>query len=607
MLDPLRGAGSAFFESKPQVLRFTLIFRLTEAIVLAPFSPLVGQILSGRSVIDSTDLVRFALSPRGFLATFLGATLLVSYRLVEQVGLTAILLSARSEEPLDASRALRLVARLGPRLLGVAATLLSAGLVVLAPFLAIAGLMAQRLLARHDINFYLAERPPEFLTAAGVLGLVAILTIAIAAWLAVRWRLIVPVLLCEEGRPWALLASSTQLVRHNWRLTAGAWIQTELLILVLGLCAAWLARFISFSAGVLATTTGASWALFGTLFLIRTLLTTAITVPGPCVSAAIFATLYRNFRRNQNPEWEPRFVASSDGFVAKHISHPERWLVTFLPAFAITIGSIGTFVGMSELYDDHVIAVTAHRGGTEGAIENTIPAIEEAIEVGAQFAEIDVQMSRDKALVVAHDSDFSRHAGIAKKVWELTAEEIQEIRLTNGAKEGPSAKVPLFDEVLEAARGRIKLNVELKYYGDHQPGLAERVVAAVRAKEMSDQVIIQSLQYSGLEEVRRAAPEIPIGYLFSVNARRPKVLDVDFLSVLLSRANATLIRSAHRRGQQVHVWTVDKPADMERLIDLGVDNLITDRPREALERVRAHAELSSPERTLRRVRMWMNE
>jgi glycerophosphoryl diester phosphodiesterase len=272
------------------------------------------------------------------------------------------------------------------------------------------------------------------------------------------------------------------------------------------------------------------------------------------------------------------------------------------------IALVGTFLGMGELYSDRPVAVTAHRGGTRHSIENTVAAIREAIDAGAQFAEIDVQMSRDAVLVVTHDSDFSRQARVARKVWELTYDEIREIPLTSPAHPDiPPDHAPTLEEVLDVARGRIHLNIELKYYGDHQPGLARRVVEAVRSGGMADQIVIQSLHYAGLEEVRRAAPEIPIGYLFSVNAREPKRLDVDFLSVQIGRVTGPFINAAHRRNQDVHVWTVDKPADMERMIDLGADNLITNHPPEALALVREHNQFLPPQRALHRLRAWLTE
>ncbi len=115
------------------------------------------------------------------------------------------------------------------------------------------------------------------------------------------------------------------------------------------------------------------------------------------------------------------------------------------------------------------------------------------MEIGADYAEIDVQRSRDEVLVVTHDSDFSRQAGMARKVWELTADEIREIPL---AKDAADLFRPSTDarRVLRTARGRIPTeHIELKYYGDHQPRLAERTVAAVRDAGMEDQVIVQSL------------------------------------------------------------------------------------------------------------------
>ena len=91
----------------------------------------------------------------------------------------------------------------------------------------------------------------------------------------------------------------------------------------------------------------------------------------------------------------------------------------------------------------------------------------------------------------------------------------------------------------------------------------------------------------------------------SMNAKQPGRLSVDFLSVQLGRVTGAFIREAHRRGQGVHVWTVDKPQDMERMIALGADALITNEPAEAQRRVQEWEGLTRAERAVRRVRAWL--
>jgi glycerophosphoryl diester phosphodiesterase len=608
MLNLHREALGFYFRARWEIARFSLMFRLFEAIVFAPLATVAGNLLSGRTVVDSTDLVGFVLSPRGACASFVWVTLLLAIRLIEQTGLSAIALGSIAGRPVSAPAALRIVAGRLPRLLVVAAWILLAGLTIVAPLFAVAGWFARSLLKAHDINFYLAERPPAFLTAAGVVGAIAVPTACALVWLAVRWRLVVPALLCEPGGPRELLRSSARLVRGNWRRTAAAWLVTELLILALGLLAAWLARLCSFAAAKFAGDDESTHlGLFAGLLVLRTVLTSFVTLPGPCLAAGVFAMLYRDFRRASEPNWVPQLAAAAGGGPESSLVIAGRRMLAWLPAIVLAAGIVNTVVGMGELYTDRPVAVTAHRGGTAHAIENTVAAVEEAIAVGAQFAEIDVQMSRDGVLVVTHDSDFSRQAGVARRVWEMTYDEIREVPLAREKSVVPADHAPTFDDILDAARGRIRLNIELKYYGDNQPRLAERVVDAVRSRGMIDQVVIQSLHFAGLEEARRAAPEIPIGYLFSLNARQPKRLDVDFLSVQSGRVNGLFVGAAHQRGQEVHVWTVDKAAEMERLINLGVDNLITNRPAEALEVARAYNDLTPPERALRRLRSLLSE
>lgn len=591
--------------------RFAILFRIFEALLFAPLAAFVAKGLMGRSVIDSTELVSVALSPRGFVAGFLTLAMLVTVRLVEHAGLSAIAGGVLRGRRVTSPAALRIVLRFLPRLLGVASLVQLAGMVLVAPLLAIAGYYASQLLAQHDINYYLAEWPRDFTSAVAVIVAVAVPTVVALVWLSVRWQLVVQAVVFEETRARDALRASARLVRLGWWRSAGALLAIGLLLIVLGMIASFLDRLCGWGAALLVGESLASqFTVFTGLLVVHTLLTAIVTLPGPCAAAVVLTMLYRNLQRDGDGRWESASL-KADGAaetLPPRSSRRSRLLLTAMPIGMVAAEIVIAVLALRELYQDRPVVVTAHRGGTIRSVENTLEAIEEAIEDGAQYAEIDVQMSSDGVLVVTHDSDFSRLAGVATKVWNLTYAEIAEISLRGPAGSNmPASRTPTLDEVLDLAGDRIRLNIELKYYGDHQPRLAEKVIEAVRIKKMVDRVIVQSLHYAGLQESRFVAPEIPIGYLFSVNAREPKRLEVDFLSVQISRVNAAFVRAAHRRNQQVHVWTVDKPTDMRRMIELGVDNLITNRPREALALIKEEANLAPPEMALRRLRAWLRE
>jgi glycerophosphoryl diester phosphodiesterase len=334
-------------------------------------------------------------------------------------------------------------------------------------------------------------------------------------------------------------------------------------------------------------------------------LVAATTLAGSCLDAGYFTAFHRQRLQllGEVEELPPMLVADHPAIDRRLGACSGRFAVGV--TVALTAAAVfGALAAADALGRSHLVAVTAHRGCClQGSPENTVAAVREAAHLGADVAEIDVQMSKDGALVVTHDSDFSRVAKVPRKVWDLTLEEIRSLALTEDSS--PDRRVPTLEEVLAAADGVIKLNIELKYYGGHQPGLAAKVVDAVRRAGMTGVVVIQCLEYEALQQVRRAAPEIPVGYLMSFNARQPARLNVDFFSVEQSRADLGFIAAAHRRNQQVHAWTVDQPQDMAHLLDLGIDGLITNRPDLAVAQVRRHAGLLRHERAARRIRAWL--
>src|ERR1041385_6962210 len=181
-----------------ELVGFTLVFRLFESLFCAPLTALVGKWLLGRTVLDSTAVVSFLLSWRGFAALLLGATMVLTIRLLEHAGLAAIFFGGFTKRRASSHEALGLVARHFTTLVRVAARFVGVILLIALPLLLVIGGFAAWLLPRHDVNYYLKFRPREFLVAGAGIGVVALITTAAIVALVVRWRWVVQAVLFEH-------------------------------------------------------------------------------------------------------------------------------------------------------------------------------------------------------------------------------------------------------------------------------------------------------------------------------------------------------------------------------------------------------------------------
>lgn len=230
--------------------------------------------------------------------------------------------------------------------------------------------------------------------------------------------------------------------------------------------------------------------------------------------------------------------------------------------------------------------IFAHRGACRVAPENTLPAFEAAIDLGADGIELDVQYSSDGKLVVIHNPTLETTTNGTGRVTAHTFEELR--RLDAGVRFAPQfagTPIPTLDEVLDLARGRLLVNIELKAFDTATFGIGADVVARVLAHDMADQVIISSFNPLALRRAKQAGPQIECALLTAPDLpgwmrSRP--------ALWLSRADSihpehpmvdeAYMAWARRRGMAVRPWTVNEEADMRRLIALGVDALITDVP-----------------------------
>lgn len=227
----------------------------------------------------------------------------------------------------------------------------------------------------------------------------------------------------------------------------------------------------------------------------------------------------------------------------------------------------------------------AHRGFSGKAPENTLAAIHMAAELPyVTWMEIDVQLTKDGVPVVIHDYTLDRTTNGHGKVKEMDWSHIR--RLDAGlwkGREFRGERVPSLEEVLDLAKGRLKLNIELKNAGNLYPGIERRVTGLLAAKGMTDDAVLTSFDTGTLGRIGEADEAVRKGLIFDSRwgdpAGRVRDLGCSFLSISFSRLTPGLARFLSSRGVAVMAWTVNKSKEMRRLADMHSDIMIcTNRP-----------------------------
>lgn len=223
--------------------------------------------------------------------------------------------------------------------------------------------------------------------------------------------------------------------------------------------------------------------------------------------------------------------------------------------------------------------VTAHRGGALLTPENTMAAMKFSVESMSDYAEIDVQETKDGVVVLLHDTNLKRVTGLNEKIWNLDYAEVAQ--LDAGVKFNVrflGEKIPTLDEVLEYCKGKIKLNIEVKANG-HNENIVSKVIHSIEKYEFQNSCVVTSMNYRFLQQTKELNPNIITGYTMTMAYGSVKyIADADFLSVKNTYIDRRFVEEAHASGKEVHAWTVNYPGDVKRMMSCGVDNIITDDP-----------------------------
>jgi len=562
------------------------------------FTPLVGAIsklllhLSGQTALSDLDILYFFLTPSGIASTTLLAALMITIIVFEQASLMAISAGRMQEMHIDTMSALFFTSRYARKIYLFSLRLVLRILVIVLPFLVAATAIAWFLITDYDINYYLAEKPPIFLAAAAIIGLILSTMVMVLARKLLSWSLALPFLLFNGVSPSNCFKESEQLTLSHKKtilVTLGTWALAAFLleIIILGiiqLLSSQLVPLFFDSIKLLVVVLGGMIAVWTIGNLLFTTLTSGSF-------ACIVMSLYQ------------RYGADLETSDLKESGQRQQWrftapkLALFMIGATVTAVLVGFWLLDGVQPEDNVMVI-AHRGAAGKAPENTLTSMRQAIKDGTDWIEIDVQETADGQVVVIHDSDFMKLAGVNTKIWDGTLKQLQKIDVGSWfAPEFSEERIPTLEQVLEEARGKARVLIELKHYG-HDQQLEQRVVDIVEKTDMVNDVAIMSLKYEGIQKFHALRPDWDVGLLLTKAIGNITNLEVDFLAVNMAMVASGFIRRTHSAGKQVFVWTVNDQISMSRMMSLGIDGLITDEPELARKVLVEREDLSSVERLL---------
>jgi len=581
------------------LLIYDIFFKIVAVAILGPLASWIFNRLvstSGALVIGNEHIVSFFLSPLGSVAFLLSGGLALAIVFAEQAGL--IIIASRSEAGLRIKffQAAWLVTKSPGRLIELAVRQVLTAALYLAPLAVIGGVSFMVLTADHDVNYLLAAKPPSFWVGAAVLALLALGGILIIGVLYIRWIFSVPICMLAGDKPAAAMQKSRDLVSGNFRqiavviwgwalLTMAAAGATALL---LGVFSELILKRIGENPVIVISTVCVVLALYAFTAAVLTFI-------GFAVNCLLITRLYIDISSGQGSKLKS---PTADELEDRLVQPSQRKLVWGIAALALTITLISSYFIINDIDFDHRVAVTAHRGSSRHAPENTLSAVRRAIEDGADFAEIDVQETADGVVVLLHDTDLMRIAGVDKKIWQVTYPEIKSLDAGSWfSKDFKGEHIPTLAETLELARDKIKLNIELKFNG-HQKQLVESAVKIIEDHKFGSRCVISSLNFAGLKKVRELNPDLQTGYIVARSIGNKFGADIGFLSLASNMVNADVVAAAGKSKKEVHVWTINSPANMSYFIDLGVDNIITDYPARLVALIKERETYSDVEKLL---------
>ena len=215
--------------------------------------------------------------------------------------------------------------------------------------------------------------------------------------------------------------------------------------------------------------------------------------------------------------------------------------------------------------------VVGHRGAAALLPENTIAGFQHAINLGCEYLECDVHLSKDNHLVIIHDDTVDRTTNGAGNVADLSLAELRQLDA------GQGHQIPILQEVLDIIRGKVTLLCELK-----GAFTAEATARTVLDNDLQDQVIFTSFQFGRLARIKQIDPTLQTGATFGQPPpdalEQALALGAISVGIHYERMTAEFVEQARRYGLNLRAWNPDSEADIQRMIDLDPVGISSNRP-----------------------------
>lgn len=583
------------------LLTFHLFF---SGLAMAVITPAITWALAslrpvtGRAAISTGGMIEYLTSPGGVVWVLVTLNLTVLVIMLQQAGMTLIAASPPYRHYQTALGALWGTARRCLALIRLTVIQVFTHLLIALPFLAATGFAWAWLISSYDPYLLREELPSElwWFAACATVSMIGLITCNGTLYL--RWILAVPCLMLRSQRPVEALRESTRLTRGHKGHATGVLASGLTAVILLPILVT--LAFDQIASLLLTILPDRTAILVPAIFLFIAgyiLIGIAVTFFGTAAYGAFIVNLYYRATGRSAGIPAPSFRYQTPGNAG-----PKAWIAETL----VVILALGQAWFVVDTLDQREqVTITAHRGSAFKAPENTLSAIEQAIKDGADYIEVDVQITADGVPVLWHDSDMSRVFGLKERISEVTYEDIRNRDAGSWFNtDFAGERIVTLSKAVETVRGRAGLFLDLKP-DRNTPNLTRAVVELLQSRNFVDGTVIAAADWTTLQEVTQLEPELKTALLAQFIVGPLWEDNYDILGLRSNRATPAAVARAHRDNNELHVWTVNHRAAMSKFVDMGVDNIITDRPGVLSELLQERASLSNTELLATKLRNWL--